>query len=309
MKRALLFLLVVGLCGAVSAHIGGLTYDLYEISTDELPDLRDGSTDDWEAVLTGTSLDHNDYAPLAVKEGAPIDPTDLAFKSWMAWHYTSQTIWMAVERIDDAYVNTYPGGALQDLWKHDGLEFMVDGDHSGGDFNGNDAFPQGADSPQWEKDLYANYQGQQYICIPESPDGRVLGYQGKGQDWVCQPPFGDAGGFSEDAGDGYTRSVMEIMVTPWDECVWQGSNLSKRSSLEPDGIIGFQISIMDWDVPGTYHAFHTLSGMSATWRKADNFVDGLLVGCDYEDCSGGDPGEVDIAVKADSWGRIKASVQ
>ena len=35
---------------------------------------------------------------------------------------------------------------------------------------------------------------------------------------------------------------------------------------------------------------------------ADYFVDGLLVPCAVEDCSGSPPS----AVRADSWGRIKA---
>jgi hypothetical protein len=310
MKRTLVALLVVGLCGAVSAHIGGLVYPMYEIATSELPDIWDGSTDDWTDVLPGTSLNQDEFAALDVADGAPVNVEDLAYQTWFAWHYGSQTVWMAIERVDDSYINTYAGGDLINLWRFDCIEFMMDGDHSGGHYNGNDSWG-GPDVPQWEKDLYANYQGQQYIALPESPDNRQLGYQGKGQDWVCQPPFADAGGFSEDAGGGYTRSVIEMYVTPWDECVWQGSNLSKRSSLNAGQIVGFQISVPDFDTEaGAYHAFHTLSGQPNTWRIADNFVDGELIGCDYEDCSQSDtPAVIGEAVKADSWGRIKASVQ
>ena len=52
-------------------------------------------------------------------------------------------------------------------------------------------------------------------------------------------------------------------------------------------------------VRGHYRAFHTLSGQAATWRFAERFVDGRLVG------AGGDMG---TAVEEDSWGRIKASL-
>ena len=43
------------------------------------------------------------------------------------------------------------------------------------------------------------------------------------------------------------------------------------------------------EAPSDYRAFHTLSGQAATWRFAERFVDGRLVGT----------GET--AVEEDSW--------
>jgi hypothetical protein len=81
--------------------------------------------------------------------------------------------------------------------------------------------------------------------------------------------------------------------------------LSRRSSLAAGTSIGFQISVPDFDTEaGAYHGFHTLSGQPNTWRMAENFVDGELVGCDSGDC-GSAP--LPTAVAEDSWGRIKAS--
>ena len=302
MKKSLVFVLaaglVVALCGAVSAHIGTTIYPIYELPTSDLPDLHDGTLEDWEDVLPGTSLDHNDFAPLNVADGAGINPEDLAYRVFMAWHSAGQHLWMAIERVDDVYVNTYEGGDLTGLWRFDSIEFMVDGDHSGGAYNGFSA----DEYSEEERKLLSNYQAQQYVAIAESPDGRLLGYQGAGQAWVTVPPWADAGGYS--MGESPNTSVIEMYVTAWDECNWQGPELSKRSELVADKIIGFQISVPDFDTEaGQYHGFHTLSGQPNTWRLAENFVDGQLIPCDTGDC-GAAP---ETAVKADSWGRIKAS--
>ena len=86
----------------------------------------------------------------------------------------------------------------------------------------------------------------------------------------------------------------------------QDPGASRPSLIAADRIIGFSLSVPDFDAkPGDYRAFHTLAGKSETWRRAERFVDGLLVGCGVEDC-GAAPAPVS-AVTVDSWGRIKAS--
>lgn len=292
---------VFGMTSAASAHIGGLVFPLYEIPTGDLPDLHDGTLEDWEDVLPGTSLDHNDFAPLNVSDGAGINPEDLAYRAFMAWHSASQTLLLAIERVDDVYVNTYEGGDLTGLWRFDSIEFMVDGDHTGGAYNAFSADEYTED----ERKLLTNFQAQQYVAIAESPDGRTLGYQGSGQGWVTLPPWADAGGFA--SGESPNTSVIELQVTAWDELNWQGPELSRRSNLVAGGIIGFQISVPDFDTEaGAYHGFHTLSGQPNTWRLAENFVDGELVGCDIGDC-GSAPRPT--AVAENSWGRIKAGLR
>ena len=292
---------VFGMTSAASAHIGGLVFPLFEIPTGDLPDLHDGTLEDWEDVLPGTSLDHNDFAPLNVSDGAGINPEDLAYRAFMAWHSASQTLLMAIERVDDVYVNTYEGGDLTGLWRFDSIEFMVDGDHTGGAYNAFSADEYTED----ERKLLTNFQAQQYVAIAESPDGRTLGYQGSGQGWVTLPPWADAGGFA--SGESPNTSVIELQVTAWDELNWQGPELSRRSNLVAGGIIGFQISVPDFDTEaGAYHGFHTLSGQPNTWRLAENFVDGELVGCDIGDC-GSAP--TPTAVAEYSWGRIKAGLR
>jgi len=299
----LLALSMVAVFGGVVSAQDVPVYPVYELPTTDLPDLRDASLTDWEDVLSGTSWDQNDFLPLAVSDGAGIDPADLAYRAFMAWHSATQTLWIGVERVDDVYINIYEGGDPSLMWESDGVEFMVDGDHSGGSYNG---FPVDEYGEEQAK-LLAGYQAQQYTMVPESPDGVFVGSNTSASGWVTSLPWADGGGTAY--GDAPTTSIMEGYFTPWDALNWQGPDLSTRSTLEAGRIIGFQISMMDWDVAGTYHAFHTLSGLASTWREADNFVGGELIGCDYDDCGSAPIPIDDTAVQAESWGRIKASLR
>ena len=195
--------------------------------------------------------------------------------------------------VDNVYINEYTGGDLGSLWQHDAIEFMLDGDHTGGDYTGS------ADE-NWtdeEKTLNNNRTAQQYVAIADTPDGRHVGYQGAGADWVNALPYADGGGGS--IGEGPTTNIIEFFVTPFDDLIWNSPDDSVPSDLSDGKIIGFQISAQDFDTaPTEYRAFHTITGQAATWRYAERFADGRLVG------AGGA-----TAVEDDSWGRIKASLQ
>lgn len=301
MKKHSILLLALVFAVSMAGLAGAQVYPIYELPTTELPDLYDGSLQDWEDVLPGTSLTHDDFAPLAVADGAGIDPADLAYRMYMAWNSADQRIYMCIERVDDVYINPYEGGAPMNMWTSDGAEIMLDGDHSGGDYNGFSVDEYGEEMAK----LLTGFQAQQLVMVPESPDGLLIGSNTAAAGWCTNMPWAEAGGFAE--GEAPTTSVMEGAMTAWDELNWNGPQVSVRSTLEAGRIIGFQISIMDWDVIGTYHAFHTLSGLANTWRMADNFVGGELVGCDYDDC--GAAPDIISAVQAESWGRIKASLR
>lgn len=301
MQKLAVLLLALSLVVAISAMAGAQIFPVYELPTSDLPDLMDGSLEDWEAVLTGISWTHDDFLPLAVADGAGIDPADLAYRAYMAWHSATQTIWIGVERVDDVYICTYPGAEPQNMWMHDGFELMLDGDHTGGDYNG---FPV-ADYGEEQSKLLTGYQAQQYTMVPETPDGMWVGSNTAASGWVTNLPWAD--GYGSAFGEAPTTSVMEGYFTPWNALDWHGPEVSERSTLEGTRVIGFQISMQDWDVVGTYHSFHTLSGLANTWRMADNFVKGELIPCDYDDC--GAAPIPPTAVESESWGRIKAGLQ
>ena len=120
----LVIALPVAWVGAANAHLGDNVYPIYELPTSDLPDLHDGTLEDWEEVLPDASLDHNDFQRNNAGITGTVDPDDLAFRIFLAWHSASQRIYIAVERIDDVYLDPGEGGAM----------LAIDGDHSGGQY-------------------------------------------------------------------------------------------------------------------------------------------------------------------------------
>jgi hypothetical protein len=290
--------LVVCVTGKAQAHIdvAGSPFLWFELTDADLAaiDIHDGNMDDWDAQFGTPSLVATDfYADPTVGDGAQYDPNDLDFHIYLGWTRAARGnhMYLAIQRVDDVYINEYEGGNPGDLWRHDAVEFMLDGDHTGGQYGGWDA----SQYTEEELKLINNEQAQQYEGIPESPDGQLVGYLGAGTEWVNVLPYADGGGSA--VGTSPTVSTIEFFVTPFDDLIWNDPAGSVQSTLEPDRIVGFQISVPDFDVaPSQYHAFFTLSGQAETFRYAERFVDGILVG--------GDNG---TAVEQSSWAQIKAS--
>ena len=132
------------LYGTAHAHIGDLVFPIYELPTSALPDLHDGTLEDWEAALI-PSLDHRDFLT-RVKYGVgggdlPVDQTELAFAVFLAWHHASQRILVGVYRYDAYYQSRLPPEpppaqvAFPEeemcCWMWDRVELVIDGDHGG----------------------------------------------------------------------------------------------------------------------------------------------------------------------------------
>ena len=301
---------VLALCTMALAHVGDVMYPIYELSTSDLPDIHDGTLEDWEEAVPGPSLTHDDFSSHAdVGDGAPVNPADLAYRVYMAWNGSSQRLFAAIERVDDVYVNGYEGGGSTDVWKYDGFELLVDGDHSGGQYNGFSDTDYTTD----ERRQMTLSQAQQYAVAGEAADGQLAVlfdltgvYTRAERMQIASPPFADAGVYALEGSP--SLSWIEMYVTPFDALDVVNPELSQRSQLYADKIIGFQISIPDFDAePGDYHGFYTLAGQTQTWKFAERFVDGLLLPCEGGDC--GTMPEPESAVKVDSWGRIKASLR
>lgn len=287
-------LLTAAVVDPASAHLGDIIFPIYELPTSDLPDLHDGTLEDWEEVLPAASLDQHyfvSYGGLGT-----IDPSDLAWRVFLAWHGASQRIYMAVERLDDVYI------------MGEGTQLRVDGDHSGGQYA---VFEDVGEEESKRLDLA---QAQIYSVSPESRGDRLLYGTGHGA-WEELPPWADVGAFHH--GDSPNLSVVEFAITAWDDLNWKSPELSRRSVLEADRIIGFDIHVFDSDeemrssgwfrlaLPvktGTGQSGDTTYGHD---MYADNFVDGQLIPCHRGDCGSAPPGV--SAVRRDSWGRIKAS--
>ncbi len=91
--------------------------------------------------------------------------------------------------------------------------------------------------------------------------------------------------------------VLEIYVTPYDDIIATEQEGSVATDLLFGNVIDFQIAMPDFDTaPQAYRGYHNLSGQAATFRFAERFIDGRLIG------SGGA-----TAVADQSRARIKAS--
>lgn len=283
------------------AHVGDRAYTIHALRDEELPDLHDGSLEDWLAVFpepTLTGEDLSSTTPLAGSDSG----SEIAVSVYLGWSASRNRIYAAIE-----YISEECGGQDDGERCADSVEFMVDGDHSGGRYYGfaalgdcdltpGDAAADGQLDP-WEadclKELYHNNrQAQLYRAVAE-PAGQVI-YVDQSQ-WVRSPTYTDAGGFLE---GGRCRTVVELMVTPYDSLDFRGAGYSLESGLAAGKIIGLQVT-----VPGLLDARagcnvvpHNVGGEGMAPYSADKFADFLLVG----------PRER-TAVAVGVWGCIKAS--
>ncbi len=259
---ALLLLMV--LANPTGAHIGGKVYPIYELTGGDLSqlDLHDASVAGGEQLLPEPSLVARQfYADPTVGDGAQYDPADPGQRTCLAWHGATGRIYLAHERTDDVYIDTYAGGDVWRIWRNDSIEFMIDGDHSGGDYTGS------AD-PGWtaaEQQLHNNRTARMYFAIAGAPDGPMLAYAGL-RTWANRPPYADGGG-GHAAGIADT-STIEFCITPFDDLRWDSAEASMPSRLSAGSIVGFMINVPDWDAPGTYHAFYSLQGEPAGRRRS-----------------------------------------
>ena len=95
------------------AHIGDEIYPFYELLDEDLHriDLTDGSVEDWVEVVGEPSLTASDFFWLF----GSYDLSELDFRIWLAWHQGSGTLWVAMERFDDLYLNNYDGAGLHEM--------------------------------------------------------------------------------------------------------------------------------------------------------------------------------------------------
>lgn len=285
--------LVVGLAlaNASDAHVGLRVFPIYELPTADLPDLHDGSLEDWVEVLPDAALNHFDFQASTSSWEGP-DPGDLAWRVFLAWHDASQRLLVAVERLDDVLV--------EGDW-YEFFSFMVDGDHSGGQY----VWYSEPGRELTDAEIRRNYAQAQWYDSGMSPrEGRVLYGGGTASSWAYDPPWTEAGNATLSVSPHHY--VVEFAVTPWDELSGDGPAASERSVLEADGVVGFQMLVSDSDEPNRPKGQYVIAPalMNELSQSADNFVDGWLVPCDTRDCSRG-PSTV---VVGDSWGRIKAGL-
>ncbi len=195
---------LLALASVTDAHIGDEIYPFYELLDEDLDriNLTDGSVEDWVEVVGEPSLTAAEFVWGTQSEPAEYDPSNLDFRIWLAWHQGSGTIWAAMERVDDLYVNLFEG--VDDLYVNVlggdamNLKFwdsviilLLDGDHSGGRYRYvNWAWCR--DCPR-EELLENQRQAQTWLAIGEAPDGEHLHFVGAANEWVAREPYARPG--------------------------------------------------------------------------------------------------------------------
>lgn len=305
--------------GVAAGHLGDRVYPIFELPSSDLPDLHDGTLEDWEAVLV-PSLDQPDFLS-RIRNGnegglEALEQHEIALEVYLAWHYASQRIFVGVYRFDAYYRSRLPPEPPPADFDHadtdccgyyDHVEVFVDGDHGG---EQSTAFSGTAN----QKAVIDNVKSQAYQVVPEAEGDRRIRLYGYGPVWALDPPYSDAGGFR--VGESPSLSGYEIAVTPWDALQADPAG-SVRSKLEPDRIVGFCVGIWDMDDffnwsewlqrPTLPNPWSLYSSSGCRLHFGDQFVDGLLIPCTAGDCSGGTSSPGSSAVRVDSWGRIKAA--
>ncbi len=304
--------LLVGLLGGAEAQESERVYPFVELTDADLAqiDVTDGSIDEWVDLLGEPTLTALDFQTRL--DRAPYDPADMDYRVWLAWHGATQRIYGAVERSDDIYVNNYEydgtiHSSCTQMPQHDSfVHFRVDGDASGGEYYFMPPVIRVGAPFDEERRLLMNQHAQSYRILGDIVGGgpHVCLYPQSlygDEDWFNLPPYVEGGGAS--FGEHPTFSVTEFYVTPFDRLIWNSPEESVVSALSRGTLIGFVLSMRDYDVEGElWRGHHFISGQDE-WPalfNADGFARGLLVG---------PGGEIpDSAVESMTWGRIKATV-
>ena len=303
--------LLAGLFGAAGAQFSDRLYPIIELTDEDLEhiDLHDGSIGDWLDVIGDPVVTALDFHTLPGRDRVLYDPADLDFRIWMGWHDATDRLFVAMERVDDIYVNEYQWNGLGwTIMMHDSsLQFRVDGDHSGGQY----FYYEWEVGTEGERLLLHNGQAQTYYAIGEVLDDSPLVFlqpQGLHTDWFTNPPYAEGGGGT--FGENPVITATEFYVTPFDQLVWDHPEESRVSDLYPGKIIGFLIQTYDYEIGHNPESVHTLAGPGFDLRIdpsgidafSDIFADGILVGPNGEVPEG-------TAVQDMTWGRIKATFQ
>ncbi len=297
--------LVVGLLHVAEAQESERIYPFVELTDSDLAqiDVTDGSIDEWIDLLGEPTLTALDFQTRP--DRAPYDPADMDYRVWLAWHGATHRIYVAVERSDDIYINNYDGSDAArpecvGMRVHDSsVNFIVDGDASGGKY----VFSLNEIKDDEERQLLNYQHAQSYNALGDIVGGGphvCLGASRAKEGWYNLPPYAEGGGASFGAHP--TLSVTEFYVTPFDRLIWNSPEESVVSTLSRGTLIGFILSIRDFDVEGELAGGHHFISGQDQWpgiSNADDFARGLLVG---------PGGELpDSAVESLTWGRIKAT--
>jgi hypothetical protein len=293
-----LFALVFAFTSTTFAHFPeGVVYLAYNFA--KAAPVIDGQDNDWAVVGAAYTFNTEDlyetlHDPPMGKNGSGVDLADLTVQGKMGWRAANNSLYFFTKTYDNIHMITRPSGDISLMWRQDGIEIMVDADHSGGQYNGW-AAPLDADQIK----RLTGAQAQQNLFAYPNADGINQSAM------VSATWYGAPGAPDYETGFSFTGTMMaegtttyEVRIGPaYDDLNWAGRDQSVAHTFKQDEITGFGWAWPDFDDPnnvGTYHAYWNITGTSATYMSAERLADVLLA-----------PPET--AVTPSTWGRIKAS--
>ncbi len=98
--------LVLLLAVSAGAHTGDRVYPISYLSNEMLEkiDLKDGSVEEWQELIGEPSMTLLDFREV---DDRALDPSDLDFRIWLAWHDDPARFFVAFIASDDLYKNNH----------------------------------------------------------------------------------------------------------------------------------------------------------------------------------------------------------
>ena len=101
----------IALPAQVNGHVGDRVFPIFEITETMLMkiDLRDGSIDDWVALVGEPTITPLDFTARESHEASQYDPNDLDFRIWLGWSGDFDRLYVGAVFADDRYANRFEG--------------------------------------------------------------------------------------------------------------------------------------------------------------------------------------------------------
>ena len=289
--------LIIGLATPVQGHQPeGETYKAFQFPDLLLPTI-DGDLSDWALVGDSYVIQTGQLHDLITSE-AGVSSDDFAVRLMVGWNKAANRLYIAAQVRDDIHQIDRPAGSAGvRIFQDDAFEVFIDADHSGGQYanftelspeeqlqlNGAEASHFVLAGPPPDEDFFVNFSAAAWYALADGPFTKAaIGFTG-----VL-------------GGVGVTN--YELMLAPFDHVDINAVFQSREHILAEGEIIGFNVEFNDFDTNAElFDAKWSLSGQLNSFRFSERFADLILMPLDgiFQP----------TIVEANSWGRLKASMQ
>lgn len=257
MKRIVItMLLLLPYQGAQPHYPKGVTYNIYQFSSDTLPTI-DGDPSDWESIPNSYRIDSSHLEDTVKGKGKNMDPDDLQVEVTVGWSPKTNRLYFLYKVYDDVHSFSFQHGDI--------FEVVLDADHSGGRYHSFDDV-----DAEVEKKLKSTTTQNYHIYTPPGK-GTAWAWVWGSQQWLIEKPWAEHAfnkhgiGFKE-AGVLY----LEFSIAPFNYASSLGPEYSAIHKLVEGEILGLSWSVLDYDEKDSeYEGFWNLSHHTRMDSTAD----------------------------------------